>query len=67
MKEFKNIATENIVGFYDFIMMALDKAEREYEERQPQQLWCNLTKGEQVYFFCKAYQELEILWKEINF
>ena len=65
MKEFKNENTGDVVNFYEFVMMALDKAEEECEEKICR-FWCNLTKEEQVSLSCEAYQELEVLWKEIN-
>lgn len=65
MKEFENKNTGDIINFYDFVMMALDKAEEECEEKI-NRFWCNLTKEEQVSLFCEAYQDLEVLWKENN-
>ena len=65
MKEFKNKTTGDVVDFYEFVMMALDKAEEECEEKI-NRFWCNLTKEEQVSLFCEAYQDLEALWKEIS-
>lgn len=65
MKEFENKTTGDVVDFYEFVMMALDKAEEECEEKI-HRFWCNLTKEEQVSLFCEAYQDLEVLWKEIN-
>lgn len=65
MKEFKNKTTGDVVDFYEFVIMALDKAEEGCEEKI-NRFWCNLTKEEQVSLFCEAYQDLETLWKETN-
>lgn len=65
MKEFKNMVTKDVVDFHEFVIMALDKAEEECEEKI-HRFWCNLTKEEQISLFCEAYQDLEALWKEID-
>ena len=65
MKNFKNKNTGDVVNFYEFVIMALDKAEGECEGKV-HRFWFNLTREEQVSLFCEAYRDLEVFWKEIN-
>lgn len=53
------------MDLYDFIALVFDEAERQYEDNQDD-LWCNLTKKEQIELFCEQFEhQLETDWKEI--
>ena len=50
------------MDLYDFITLVFDEAERQCHDN----LWCNLTKEEQIELFCKQFEyQLKTNWKEV--
>ena len=50
------------MDLYDFITIEIDEAERQCYDN----LWCNLTKEEQIELFCKQFEyQLKTNWKEV--
>lgn len=65
MKKFKNEITREILNLYDFVILILDEAERQWEDNNDEP-WCNLTKEEQIELACEQYEhQIENDWKEI--
>ena len=68
MKKFKNRITGEILSFVDFTILVFDEAERLYHNNwhYHDNLWCNLTKEEQIELFCEQFEyQLETDWKEV--
>lgn len=62
MKKFKNKLTGEILNFVDFTTLVLDEAEKQCHNN----LWCNLTKEEQIELFCEQFEyQLETNWEEV--
>ena len=66
MKIFKNKITGEELGFVRFVFFILDEAERQFEDNNDE-LWCNLTKLEQVECACEQWEhQLGTNWEEIE-
>ena len=51
------------MDLYDFITLVFDEAERQCHDN----LWCNLTKEEQIELFCEQFEhQLKTNWKEVS-
>lgn len=54
--KFKNITTGEKLAHIEFVSFIWEEAERQFEECHDNELWCNLTKEEQLRQYCEQFE-----------
>lgn len=64
--EFQNNITGEVLSHADFVTLVWDEAERQFNENHKEN-WCNLTRDEQISFYCDQYEHQleERDWRQI--
>lgn len=67
--KFRNKISDEILSHIDFAMFVWEESERQFDECSGE-LWCNLTKEEQVGLYCQQfeyqlnYRDWEMIYNE---
>ena len=64
---FKNNVSGEILTLEEFVSFVWDEAERQFEDHE-EELWCNLTREEQISVYCEQYEHQiqDMNWVELQ-